>query len=62
MNKKQYEEKRNSLMNEAQALINEGKTEEAQAKMDEVRTLDETWDAIAQAQADFNAMNRSRRR
>ena len=58
MNKKQYEEKRNSLMNEAQALINEGKTEEAQAKMDEVRTLDETWDAIAQAQADFNAMNR----
>ena len=58
MNRKQYEEKRNSLMNEAQTLINEGKTEEAQAKMDEVKKLDETWDAIAQAQADFNAMNR----
>ena len=58
MNKKQYEEKRNSLMNEAQALINEGKTEEAQAKMNEVRDLDATWEAIAQAQADFNAMNR----
>ena len=45
-------------MNEAQALINEGKTEDAQAKMDEVKKLDEAWDAIAQAQANFNAMNR----
>ena len=32
MNRKQYEEKRNSLMNEAQTLINEGKTEESSGK------------------------------
>lgn len=58
MNKKQYQEKRNQLMNEAQKLINEGKSEEAEAKLDEVRTLDEQWEAIAQAQANFNALNR----
>ena len=57
MNKKQYEEKRNSLMNEAQALLDQGQVEEAQEKMDEVRDLDEKWDGIAQAQADFNALN-----
>lgn len=57
MNKKQYEAKRKELMNEAQAFLDSGKAEEAQAKMDEVKNLDEEWDKIAQAQADFNALN-----
>lgn len=57
MNRKQYEEKRNSLMNEAQNLINEGKIEDAEAKMNEVRALDEKWDTITQAQANLLALN-----
>lgn len=58
MTKKQYEAKRNELMNEAQNLINEGKANEAQEKMNEVKALDEKWDAIATAQANFDAMNK----
>lgn len=57
MNKKQYETKRAALMEEAQKLIDAGEAEKAQAKMDEVKNLDEQWDAIAQAQADFRALN-----
>ena len=56
MNKKQYLEMRNRLMGEALALINEGKAQEAEAKMEEVKALDENWDAIAQAEANFNAL------
>lgn len=58
MNRKQYEAMRKKLMDEAQALINEGNAEGAQAKMDEVTALDEKWDAIAQAAANFNALNK----
>ena len=58
MTRKQYEDKRNNLMQEAQNLINSGKTEEANAKMEEIKNLDEQWDAIAQAQANFNALNK----
>ncbi|MBD5529697.1 MAG: phage major capsid protein [Lachnospiraceae bacterium] len=58
MKRKEYETKRAQLMNEAQQLINEGKTEEAQKKMQEITDLDEQWDAIAQAQANFNALNK----
>lgn len=57
MNKKQYLAKRQQLMNDTQQLIDAGKAEEAQAKMDEVSALDEQWDAIAQAAANFNALN-----
>lgn len=57
MNKKQYEAMRKTLMDEAQAFINDGKADEAEAKMKEVRELDEKWDAIAQAQANFEALN-----
>lgn len=57
MNKKQYEAKRTELMNEAQNLIDQGKTADAEAKMEEVRQLDEMWDGISQAQANFNALN-----
>ncbi len=57
MNKKQYLAMRNQLMNEAQALIDAGKAAEAEEKMKEVSALDEQWDAIAQAQANFRALN-----
>ena len=57
MNKKQYEAMRKKLMDEAEGLINEGKIKEADSKMDEVKDLDEKWDAIAQAQANFKALN-----
>ena len=33
MNRKEYETKRQALINEAEALINEGKLEEANKKM-----------------------------
>lgn len=58
MNKKQYEEKRKALMDEAETLLNQGMADEAQAKMNEVESLDTEWDKIAQAQANFNALNR----
>lgn len=57
MNRKQYEARRKQLMDEAQVFINEGKAEEAEVKMNEVRNLDEKWEKIAQMQANFDAMN-----
>lgn len=57
MNKEQYLAKRKQLMDEAQSLIDEGKAAEAEAKMKEVTALDEQWDAIAQMQANLNALN-----
>lgn len=57
MNKKQYEKMRNELFATAQTLVNEGKVDEANAKMEEIRKLDEKFDAIAQVQANLNAMN-----
>lgn len=58
MNKKQYEAKRKTLMEETQTLLDNGDAEAAQEKMNEVAELDNQWDAIAQAQANFNALNR----
>lgn len=58
MNKKEYLAKRTQLLNEAQSLINAGKAAEAEEKMGEVDALDKEWDAIAQAQANFNALNK----
>ena len=45
MNRKQYEAMRRKLMDEAQQLLDAGKAAEANAKMEEVRALDErlTW-------------------
>lgn len=57
MNKKEYLAMRTQLLNEAQKLIDEGKTEEAQEKMNEVTTLDSSFDAIAKAQANMNALS-----
>lgn len=57
MNKQEYLEKRQVLMNEAEGLINEGKIEEANAKMEEVKQLDNQCEEIAKAQANLNALN-----
>ena len=58
MNRKQYLAKRKQLMDEAQALIDAGKAAEAEEKMKEVTDLDKQWDEIAQATANFNALNK----
>lgn len=58
MNRMQYEAMRKKLMDEAQEFIDSGNAEKAQAKMDEVAALDQKWDAIAQAAANFNALNK----
>ena len=55
MNKKQYEAMRRKLMAEAQGLLDAGKIEEANAKMEEVKALDQKWDAIAQAAGENSA-------
>lgn len=57
MDKKEYLEKRQNLINEAENLINEGKVEEGNAKMEEVKELDNKWEEITKAQANLNALN-----
>lgn len=57
MNRKQYEAKRMLLINEAQQLLDDGNIEGSEAKMNEVKVLDEKFEAIAQAQANLNAIN-----
>ncbi len=57
MKRKQYEAMRRRLMDEAQQLLDAGKAEEANDKMEEVKSLDEQWDAVAQAAANFAALN-----
>lgn len=51
-----YNAKRQELMNAAQTLIDEGKIEDANAKMQEVTALDEQYDAEAKAEADLKAL------
>ena len=56
-NKKEYLELRAGLIAEAQNLIDEGKLEEGTAKMDEVKELDNKYEAYAEMQANLNALN-----
>ena len=46
----------NSLLDEAETLINEGKVEESTAKMKEVETLDNKWEETKLANANMNAL------
>ena len=57
MNRKQYEAKRTLLMNEAQQFLDDGNIEGSEAKMNEVKELDDKFEAIAKAQANLNAIN-----
>lgn len=56
MKKEKYLEMRNGLYNEAEKLINEGKIEEGQAKMQEITDLDNKFDNEATALANLNAL------
>lgn len=56
MTLKQYNEKRETLLNEMQNLINEGKLEDATAKKTEIENLDNQFEQVKQAQADLNAL------
>lgn len=57
MTYKQYLEKRNALLAEAQALLDEGKLDEAKAKEQEIKDLDAKYDEIAKARANMQALN-----
>lgn len=56
MNKDKYLEQRKALLDEAEALINEGKVEESTAKMKEVEALDNKWEETKLANANMNAL------
>lgn len=57
MNFKDYEAKRKKLMDKAEAFINDGKPDEAEAIAEEITALDEKWDAICKAKANLDALN-----
>ncbi len=56
MNKQEYLDQRNSLMAEAETLVNETKVEEAEAKMSEIESLDAKWEEITKSQANLEAL------
>lgn len=57
MNRKEYEAKRQALINEAETLINEGDLEEANKKMEAVTELDKNFEAAAKAEANLRALS-----
>src|SRR5690625_5229764 len=56
MTLERYLEQRNTLMNEAEKLIGEGKLEESEAKIQEVKDLDNKWEEIKVANANLEAL------
>lgn len=58
MGRKEYLEKRQAMLNEAKQLINSGKIDEGNKKMDEIKALDEKFEAEAKANAALEAMER----
>lgn len=61
MTYKEYSESRKNLITEANTLIDEGKLDEANAKMDEVKDLDEKWDKTAETLANAKALEGEQR-
>lgn len=57
MTKEKYLENRKALTDAAQALIDEGKLEDFEAKTKEIETLDKQYEDEAKAQANLNALN-----
>lgn len=57
-NKEDYLEQRNTLLNEANSLINEGKTNEANEKMKAVEEIDTAFANHSKAIANFNALSK----
>ena len=62
MKYEEYLNQRNALMNEAQALIADGKFDEADAKMNDVKDLDDRWDRQAHADANMRALEGNQRK
>ena len=56
MTKEQYLAQRKEMMNEAESLINEGKIEESEAKMNEIKELDNKWEETKKIQANLAAL------
>lgn len=56
MNKEKYLKERKELLDAAEALIEEGKTEEANAKMKEIEALDAKWEQAKIDNANLNAL------
>ncbi len=56
MNKEQYAKLRKELMAEAETFLNEGDLEKSEAKMEEVKELDNKFEEIKLANANFNAL------
>lgn len=56
MTRKEYEDKRAGLVNEAETLIDSGKVDDANKKMDEIINLDQQFDAEAKAAANLRAL------
>ncbi|MCR2019523.1 hypothetical protein NSB04_07170, partial [Blautia pseudococcoides] len=56
MGRKEYLEKRQAMLNEAKQLINSGKIDEGNKKMEEIKALDERFEAEAKANAALEAM------
>ena len=61
MTYQEYLNQRKTLMDSAQALIDEGKFDEAEAKTGEVSALDERWDAQTKAEANMRALSGEQR-
>lgn len=56
MNKEQYLEMRNGLYTEAERLINEGKIDEGNSKIEEIKELDNRFETETKALANLNAL------
>lgn len=56
MTKEQYLQMRNALLKEAEGFIAEGKFDESEAKMQEIKDLDNKWEGIKLANANLNAL------
>ena len=54
MNKEKYLTQRNEIYSEAEKLINEGKIEEANAKIEEIKNLDQQFDLEMMGKTHWN--------
>ena len=56
MNKEQYLAQRQALLDEAEVMIGEGKTEDANSKMKDIEALDNKWEETKLANANMEAL------
>lgn len=55
--RKEYVDYRKNMLDEAEQLINDGKVEESNAKLADIKELDEDFEAFAEAKANIAALN-----